>query len=141
MGFGLKDSQVTFGDSKMSLEAQVAKARQTLINEFKRALLQESQVSDLDLNTLFESLGKQGIFDNPNEAVGAIQNMKSYFGNKKAILQPVIEQFRDDYYYRSENEFNKVQEILDNAFLKKFQSQGSVQNGRTVIDLTEQGGV
>ena len=141
VGFGLKDAQVTFGDSKISPEDQVAKARQTLINEFKRALLQESQVSDLDLKGLFDSLGDQGIFENPNVPIEAIKNMRGYFGNKKADLEPVILQFRDDYFYRNEDEFNKVQEVLDTAFIKKYQAQGSVQDGRTVIDLTEQGGV
>ena len=141
VGFGLKDAQVTFGDSKISPEDQVAKARQTLINEFKRALLQESQVSDLDLKGLFDSLGDQGIFENPNVPIEAIKNMRGYFGNKKADLEPVILQFRDDYFYRNEDEFNKVQEVLDTAFIKKYQAQGSVQDGRTVIDLTEQGDV
>ena len=141
VGFGLKDAQVTFGDSKISPEDQVAKARQTLINEFKRALLQESQVSDLDLKGLFDSLGDQGIFENPNVPIEAIKNMRGYFGNKKADLEPVILQFRDDYFYRNEDEFNKVQEVLDNAFIKKYQTKGVAKKDRTFVDLTEQGDV
>lgn len=141
VGFGLKDAQVTFGDSKISPEDQVAKARQTLINEFKRALLQESQVSDLDLKGLFDSLGDQGIFENPNVPIEAIKNMRGYFGNKKADLEPVILQFRDNYFYRNEDEFNKVQEVLDNAFIKKYQTKGVAKKDRTFVDLTEQGDV
>ena len=140
VGFGLKDAQVEFGDDKISLEDRVAKGRQTLINEFKRALLQESQVSDLDLNTLFKSLGEQNLFDNPNAAVGAITNMKGYFANKKALLSPIITQFRDEYYYRNNEEYTKAQEILDTALNKRFSVQKGVANeGRTLLDITQEG--
>jgi hypothetical protein len=140
IGFGLKDAQVEFGDDKISLEDRVAKGRQTLINEFKRALLQESQLSDLDLNTLFKSLGEQKLFDNPNAAVGAIANMKGYFANKKAILSPIITQFRDEYYYRNTEEYKKAQEILDTALNKRFSVQKGVANeGRTLLDITQEG--
>ena len=140
VGFGLKDAQVEFGDDKISLEDRVAKGRQTLINEFKRALLQESQVSDLDLNTLFESLGEQKLLDNPNAAVGAITNMKGYFANKKALLSPIITQFRDEYYYRNNEEYTKAQEILDTALNKRFSVQKGVANeGRTLLDITQEG--
>jgi len=140
VGFGLKDAQVEFGDDKISLEDRVAKGRQTLINEFKRALLQESQVSDLDLNTLFKSLGEQNLLDNPNAAVGAISNMKGYFANKKATLSPIITQFRDEYYYRNDEEYTKVQEILDKALNKRFSVPKGVANeGRTLLDITQEG--
>jgi hypothetical protein len=140
VGFGLKDAQVEFGDDKISLEDRVAKGRQTLINEFKRALLQESQVSDLDLKTLFKSLGEQNLLDNPNAAVGAISNMKGYFANKKATLSPIITQFRDEYYYKNDEEYTKVQEILDKALNKRFSVPKGVANeGRTLLDITQEG--
>ncbi len=141
VGFGLKDAKVTFGDDKISLDKRVARGRQSIINEFKRALLQESQVSDLDLNTLFESLGKQGIFDNPNEPVQAISNMIGYFSGKKNQLSPIITQFRDEYYYRNDEEFKKTQEILDKALNNRFSSpKGVYKENRSFVDLTNQEG-
>ena len=141
VGFGLKDANVTFGDDKISLDKRVARGRQSIINEFKRALLQESQVSDLDLNTLFESLGKQGIFDNPNEPVQAISNMIGYFSGKKNQLSPIITQFRDEYYYRNNEEFEKTQEILDKALNNRFSPpKGVYKENRSFVDLTNQEG-
>ena len=112
IGLGLKDAKLTYGEDAISDLTKADNLRKTIINEYKRLLLQESQVSDYDLKHLEASLGKQGLFGNPNEAIDALDNMKSYFQGQADKVEDAIGQLSDPYYYRNTNEFLKTQEYL-----------------------------
>mgnify|MGYP000542420325 FL=1 len=107
-----------------------------MINEYKRLLLQESQVSDLDLKTLEESFGKQGLFGNPNESLNALANMRKYFQTQADKVDLTIGQFTDPYYYRNKNEFYKVQEYLKENRTYNFQNQASVNSSTGIPTIS-----
>jgi hypothetical protein len=114
VGYGLKDAKVTFGETGASAEDRIDAGRKGLVNEFKRLILQESQVSDLDLKTMNQSMGELDFLGNPQKSQIMVDNLYKYFGTQKSKLAIPLEQMQDRYYYRNDQEFDKVQEILNN---------------------------
>jgi len=136
IGLGLRDAKFVYGESGISEKSDVDAARRLLINEYKRLLLQESQVSDLDLKTLEESFGKQGLFGNPNESLNALANMRKYFQTQADKVDLTIGQFTDPYYYRNKDEFYKVQEYLKENRIYNFQNQASVNSSTGIPTIS-----
>jgi len=112
VAWGIVDGEDMFGPKGISDEAEFNKYRQATINAFKRLILQESQVSNLDLTTLFASFGDVEFMQNPKEAELAIDLMNQYFAAKKRSLEPVLTDFYDRSWFRSDEDYNRTQEKL-----------------------------
>jgi outer membrane receptor for ferric coprogen and ferric-rhodotorulic acid len=76
---------------------------------FKRA-----NVSDVDLKSMNQSMGELDFLGNPQKSQIMVDNLYKYFGTQKSKLAIPLEQMQDRYYYRNDQEFDKVQEILNN---------------------------
>ncbi len=112
--FGLADKDVVFPDTGGLSDVDAFNVkRQAVVNAFKKLILQESQVSNLDLNTLFASFGDPATFESPEKSRLAIAEMMNYFSGKKASLELPLKQFADPSFYRSQEEYQRTQEILE----------------------------
>ena len=109
---GIKDAEKVFGVSKTSEGEKFEVNRQAMINAFKKAILQESQISNLDLTTLFDSFGSVDIFSSPQKSLKALESIKGYFASKKSLLETPLKQFTDQTMYQNQDEFNRVQTLL-----------------------------
>jgi len=92
---GLVDPKAAFGEKGISSAEEFQVYQQATINAFKKLILQESQVSNLDLTTLFASFGDEGFMASPEKAKLAIDTMMSYFASKKETLQGPLDKFTD----------------------------------------------
>ena len=136
VAWGVVDGVDMFGPKGVSDEAEFNKYRQATINAFKRLILQESQVSNLDLTTLFASFGDVKFMQNPKEAELAIELMNQYFASKKRSLEPVLTDFHDRSWFRSDEDYNRTQEKLskiNKVFDPKVTSEAG---GRMTLDLS-----
>jgi len=134
--WGVVDGKDMFGEKGISDEAEFTKLRQATINAFKKLILQESQVSNLDLTTLFASFGEVSFMQNPREAEFAIDLMADYFAAKKASLKPVLSDFSDRAWFNSKVDYDRTQEklsILGGTFTGQATSG---EDGRLRIDLS-----
>ena len=112
--FGLADKDVVFPDTGGLSDVDAFNVkRQAVVNAFKKLILQESQVSNLDLNTLFASFGDPATFESPEKSRLAIAEMMNYFSGKKTSLELPLKQFADPSFYRSQEEYQRTQEILE----------------------------
>ena len=111
--FGLADKDVVFPDTGGLSDVDAFNVkRQAVVNAFKKLILQESQVSNLDLNTLFASFGDPATFESPEKSRLAIAEMMNYFSGKKTSLELPLKQFADPSFYRSPEEYQRTQKIL-----------------------------
>ena len=136
VAWGVVDGKDMFGEKGISDEAEFEKYRQATINAFKKLILQESQVSDLDLKTLFASFGEVSFMQNPKEAEAAIDLMSQYFAAKKRSLEFVLTDFYDRSWYRSDEDYQRTQKILS-ALGGTLTTQATTgEGGRLTLDLT-----
>lgn len=136
VAWGVVDGKDMFGEKGISDEAEFEKYRQATINAFKKLILQESQVSNLDLTTLFASFGEVSFMKNPKEAEAAIDLMNEYFSAKKRSLEPVLANFYDRSWYRSDEDYKRAQEELSKlSGAYKIQATTG-EGGRLSLDLT-----
>jgi len=136
VAWGVVDGKDMFGPKGISDEAEFEKYRQATINEFKKLILQESQVSNLDLTTLFASFGEVSFMKNPEEARAAIDLMDQYFAAKKRSLEPVINDFGDRDWFRSDKDFERTQtklELLGKAYKEEATQDDS---GRLKLNIS-----
>ena len=133
---GLKDPKDMFGEKGISPAEEFEVYQQATINAFKKLILQESQISNLDLKTLFKSFGDAGFMSSPEKSKLAIDKMMDYFSAKKRTLQPVLNDFSDRDFFRSESDFKKTQDklkVLGGSFVGQAISG---EGGRLTLDLT-----
>ena len=136
VAWGIVDGVDMFGPKGISDEAEFNKYRQATINAFKRLILQESQVSNLDLTTLFASFGEVEFMQNPKEAELAIDLMNQYFAAKKRSLEPVLTDFYDRSWFRSDEDYKRTQEKLS-KLNKVFDPKVTSEAGeRMTLDLS-----
>jgi len=133
---GLADPKVAFGEKGISAAEEFEVYQQATINAFKKLILQESQISNLDLKTLFESFGDAGFMASPEKSKLAIDKMMDYFSAKKRTLQPVLNDFSDKDFFRSESDFEKTQEKLKAMGASITGQATSGEDGRLRIDLS-----
>jgi len=136
VAWGIVDGKDMFGEKGISDEAEFEKYRQATINAFKKLILQESQVSNLDLTTLFASFGEVSFMKNPEEARAAIDLMDQYFAAKKRSLEPVINDFGDRDWFRSDKDFERTQtklELLGKAYKEEATQDDS---GRLKLNIS-----
>ena len=128
VGLGITSASQAFGEELISDETSTDNKRRLLINEYKRLLLQESQVSDLDLITLQESFGKSGLFGNVEQQIDSLKNMKSYFGVQQDKTYEALLQMKLPELYTNQNEYNNTQKYISDNLDKTY----------TIIPLSQQ---
>ena len=133
---GLSDPKAAFGEKGISSAEEFEVYQQATINAFKKLILQESQISNLDLKTLFESFGDAGFMSSPEKSKLAIDKMMDYFSAKKRTLQPVLNDFSDRDFFRSESDFKKTQNKLESLGGSFTGQATSGEGGRLTLDLT-----
>ena len=134
--WGVVDGKDMFGEKGISDEAEFKKYRQATINAFKKLILQESQISNLDLTTLFASFGEVSFMQNPKEAEAAIDLMGQYFAAKKRSLEFVLTDFYDRSWYRSDEDYKRTQKILAKLSGTSTTQATTGEGGRLTLDLT-----
>ena len=142
VGLGMKDPNVTFGETGVSPEQQAAALRDSLIAEFKRFLTQETGngISNVDITNMERLMGKMDIFGNPNDALNRVDQVRGIFEAKAKALSPFIKDLTDPYYYASDAAFAKSQTALAESMGYGGSGKMGTQNdGRVVIDLTTGG--
>jgi len=135
VAWGVVDGVDMFGEKGISNEAEFEKYRQATINAFKKLILQESQVSNLDLTTLFASFGEVNFMKNPKEAEAAIDLMNQYFAAKKRSLEPVLSDFYDRDWFRSDEDYERTQEKLSKLGATYSTKAEKGSSGRLEINL------
>tara|TARA_R110000822_G_scaffold19350_3_gene63213 strand:+ start:306 stop:2174 length:1869 start_codon:yes stop_codon:yes gene_type:complete len=116
---GIVDSKAVF-EKGVGPRASFKVNRQSMINGFKRLLLQESQVSNLDLTTMEASFGEADIWSSIPKSQMAIDNMMIYFGGKKKTLEHPLTLFSDKDFYTSDKEYEKVMKHLESRRIGGF---------------------
>lgn len=139
-GLGLKDPKVSFGEDGVSPEQKATALRDSLIQEFKRFLTQETGngISNVDVQNMERLLGQMNILGNPQDAINRVRQVRGIFEGKVSGLNPFIEQLQDPYFFTSTEEFDKVQGILDEKLGTMPGYQIEVADGVPTIDLTGQ---
>jgi len=133
--FGLADPETLFGEGGISDANKFKVYQQATINAFKKLILQESQVSNLDLTTLFASFGEVGFMDSPQKANAAIDKMMDYMMTKRSALQPFIEDFYNEDMYLNTEDYNNTQKKLEVFGVKPPSKASSGEGGRMSLDL------
>tara|TARA_R110000737_G_scaffold154407_1_gene183584 strand:- start:1216 stop:1836 length:621 start_codon:yes stop_codon:yes gene_type:complete len=132
---GVVDAKAVFEEG-VGPRASFKVNRQSMINGFKRLLLQESQVSDLDLTTMTNSFGEADIWSSIPKSQMAIDNMMIYFGGKKKTLEHPLTLFSDKDLYTSDKEYEKVMKHLESRGIGGFggANQGAYISPSTNVD-------
>ena len=128
VGLGITSASQAFGEELISPETSTDNKRRLLINEYKRLLLQESQVSDLDLRTLELSFGNSGLFGNVEQQINSLQNMKNYFSTQQDKTYEALMQMKLTELYTNQNEYNNTQKYISDNLDKTY----------TIIPLSQQ---
>jgi hypothetical protein len=85
---------------------------------------------------LFESFGNAGFMASPEKSKLAIDKMMDYFSAKKKTLQPILNDFSDRDFFRSNSDFEKTQKKLKAMGLSFAGQAKSDEGGRLSIDLS-----
>ena len=133
--FGLADPETLFGEGGISDANKFKVYQQATINAFKKLILQESQVSNLDLTTLFASFGEVGFMDSPQKANAAIDKMMDYMMTKRSALQPFIEDFYNEDMYLNTEDYNNTLKKLEVFGVQPPSRASSGEGGRMSLDL------
>ena len=128
VGLGITSASQAFGEKLISDETSTDNKRRLLINEYKRLLLQESQVSDLDLQTLKASFGEAGLFGNVEQQIDSLRNMKNYFSTQQDKTYEALLQMKQRELYTNQNEYNNTQKYISDNLDKTY----------TIIPLSQQ---
>ena len=133
--FGLADPETLFGEGGISDANKFKVYQQATINAFKKLILQESQVSNLDLTTLFASFGEVGFMDSPQKANAAIDKMMDYMMTKRSALQPFIEDFYNEEMYLNTEDYNNTLKKLEVFGVQPPSRASSGEGGRMSLNL------
>lgn len=110
--FGLRDPKIDFGKEGVSDEDRFNAMRLSVINEMKRLIIQESQVSDYDRQMLDASFGDINMTSSPSQVQYALNEMLAYFGSKKSSLVAPLQHMYDPSYYVNDGEYNRTVDFL-----------------------------
>ena len=133
---GLADPKAAFGEDGVSKAEQFQVYQQATINAFKKLILQESQVSNLDLTTLFASFGEVGFMASPEKAKLAIDTMMDYFSAKKSTLQAPLSNMTERDWFQTETDYNRTQKLLSGIGISPSSPVATTDGGRYTLDLT-----
>ena len=141
---GLRDPKIDFGEEGASAEDRFNATRLSVINEMKRLIIQESQVSDYDRQMLDASFGEINLTTTPQQTVFALNEMLNYFNGKKQNLILPLEHMYDPDFYTSDEEYNRTIKYLQNSLDVPFVPQRARNEGGTTttkpvanVDLTK----
>ena len=111
----------------MSLESSAEIMRRALLLRFKRFISQETGngISNVDWEVLNTSSGKYSPFTNPNESVGALNELEKLFTDSMDTLEPLIEQFDSPKSYQTYNSQDNYLYTEASSLLEKTLSQPS----------------
>ena len=133
---GLADPKAAFGEDGVSEAEQFQVYQQATINAFKKLILQESQVSNLDLTTLFASFGEVGFMASPEKAKLAIDTMMDYFSAKKRTLQAPLSNMTERDWFQTETDYNRTQKLLSGIGISSSSPVATTDGSRYALDLT-----
>lgn len=138
-GLGLKDPNVAFGEDAVSPEQKAAALRDSLVQEFKRFLTQETGngISNFDVQNMERLLGQMDILGNPQDAINRVNQVRGIFEGKVAGLNPFIEDLQDPDMYTSTQEYEKVQKIIDKDLGMAPGMKVEISDGVPTVDLTK----
>lgn len=141
--YGLRDPKIDFGPEGASDEDKFNAMRLSVINEMKRLIIQESQVSDYDRKMLDASFGNVDLTTTPQQAEFALNEMLTYFNGKKQSLVPALQHMYDPTFYLTDGEYEKTKKYLSDALEVPFvPPQARNRDGSTTstavatVDLT-----
>ena len=141
---GLIDPVISFGPDGASDEDKFNAMRLSVINEMKRLIIQESQVSDYDRKMLDASFGEINLTTTPQQTVFALNEMLNYFNGKKQNLVTPLEHMYDPDFYTSDEEYNRTIKYLQNSLDVPFvppraRNEGGTTTTKPVanVDLTK----
>ena len=109
---GLRDPQIDFGKEGTSAEDRFNATRLSVINEMKRLIIQESQVSDYDRQMLDASFGEINLTTTPQQTIFALNEMSKYFGGKKQNLVLPLQHMYDRDFYVNDTEYGRTMDYL-----------------------------
>jgi len=140
---GLRDPQIDFGKEGTSAEDRFNATRLSVINEMKRLIIQESQVSDYDRKMLDASFGEINLTTTPQQTIFALNEMLKYFNGKKQNLVLPLQHMYDRDFYVNDTEYGRTMEYLQKSLESPFINPSARnQNGTpttqsvATVDLT-----
>jgi hypothetical protein len=133
---GLADPKAAFGEEGVSKAEEFEVYQQATINAFKKLILQESQVSNLDLTTLFASFGDASFMASPGKSKLAIDTMMDYFSAKKRTLQAPLSNMTERDWFQTETDYNRTQKLLSGIGISPSSPVATTDGGRYTLDLT-----
>jgi len=140
---GLRDPQIDFGEEGTSAEDRFNATRLSVINEMKRLIIQESQVSDYDRKMLDASFGEINLTTTPQQTIFALNEMLKYFNGKKQNLVLPLQHMYDRDFYVNDTEYGRTMEYLQKSLESPFINPSARnQNGTpttqsvATVDLT-----
>ncbi len=140
---GLRDPQIDFGKEGTSAEDRFNATRLSVINEMKRLIIQESQVSDYDREMLNASFGEINLTTTPQQTIFALNEMLKYFNGKKQNLVLPLQHMYDRDFYVNDTEYGRTMEYLQKSLESPFINPSARnQNGTpttqsvATVDLT-----
>jgi len=138
-GLGLKDPKVAFGEDAVSPEQKANALRNSLVQEFKRFLTQETGngISNVDVQNILDLLGQMDLIGNPQDAIFRVNQVRGVFEGKISGLTPFIEDLQDPDMYTSMKEYQKVQGIIDSDLGFAPGMKVEISDGVPTVDLTK----
>ena len=140
---GLRDPQIDFGEKGTSAEDRFNATRLSVINEMKRLIIQESQVSDYDREMLDASFGEVNLTTTPQQTIFALNQMLKYFNGKKQNLVLPLQHMYDRDFYVNDTEYGRTMEYLQKNLKSPFvnpsarnQSGTTTTQSVATVDLT-----
>ena len=140
---GLRDPQIDFGEEGASAEDRFNATRLSVINEMKRLIIQESQVSDYDRKMLDASFGEINLTTTPQQTIFALNEMLKYFNGKKQNLVLPLQHMYDRDFYVNDTEYGRTMEYLQKSLKSPFvnpsarnQSGTTTTQSVATVDLT-----
>jgi len=140
---GLRDPKIDFGEEGASAEDRFNATRLSVINEMKRLIIQESQVSDYDRQMLDASFGEINLTTTPQQTIFALNEMLKYFSGKKQNLVLPLQHMYDRDFYVNDTEYGRTMEYLQKSLKSPFvnpsarnQSGTTTTQSVATVDLT-----
>ena len=140
---GLRNPKIDFGEEGASAEDRFNATRLSVINEMKRLIIQESQVSDYDRKMLDASFGEINLTTTPQQTIFALNEMLKYFNGKKQNLVLPLQHMYDRDFYVNDTEYGRTMEYLQKSLKSPFvnpsarnQSGTTTTQSVATVDLT-----